>query len=87
MNPIQWNTVPQIFTAVISFIKLMLIPIGAGMVIYAAFLYITAGGSPQKATQAHQAITWTVIGIIMVLIGSGVFKAVCDILGVVTVVC
>lgn len=33
----------------------------------AAFLYITSGGSEEKITQAKRAITWAVVGLVIVI--------------------
>lgn len=49
----------------------ILIPIGAVvavmMIMYAGFLYVTAGGDPGKIKTAHQALTWAVIGAAILL--------------------
>jgi hypothetical protein len=42
------------------------------LVLYAAFLYITAAGDSEKITKAGQTITYAVVGIIVALLASGV---------------
>jgi hypothetical protein len=49
----------------------ILIPIGGVvavlMIMYAGFLYVTAGGNEAKIKTAHQALTWAVIGAAILL--------------------
>lgn len=49
----------------------ILIPIGGVvavmMIMYAGFLYVTAGGNPAQISKAHQALLWAVIGAAILL--------------------
>lgn len=61
-------TIPGLIRAIVNNI---LIPIGGVvavmMIMYAGFLYVTAGGNETKIKTAHQALTWAVIGAAILL--------------------
>lgn len=38
------------------------VPLSAVMIMYAGFLYVTAGGKEAQVTKAHQALLWSVVG-------------------------
>ena len=86
-NPIQYGTIPAIINAVGNLIWSLAIPAGIIMIIYAGWLYIFGGACPQSVQKAHSAITWAILGIILVIIGSGIAKTICGILGVKSSVC
>jgi len=50
-------------------IALVLTPI---IVVYAGFLYITAGGNEEKIKRANKVLIWALIGLAVVLIAKGV---------------
>lgn len=64
------------FIAVI--IKEILMPIGGVvavlMIMWAGFLYVTAGGNETQIKKAHEALTWAVIGA-AILLGAWVISA------------
>ena len=66
-SPIAAETIPQILDALITFARMIITPLTAIAVMVAAFLYITSGGSEEKITQAKRAITWAVIGLVIVI--------------------
>lgn len=81
-NPISYYTIPQIIGAIGNLVWSLAIPVGVVMIIYAAWLYVVSGGSPGNIQKAHTAITWAIIGLILVLVGSGLSKTICSIIGV-----
>ena len=47
------------------------IPIAVAMIVYAGILFLTSQGDPGKITKARQVLTYAVIGLAIILIGSG----------------
>lgn len=47
------------------------IPIAVAMIVYAGILFLTSGGDTSKVTKARQVLTYAVIGLAIILIGSG----------------
>lgn len=65
--PIQAKTIDQIVSILITFAEAVITPLSALAVMIAAFLYITAGGSEERVTKGHRALTYGVVGIAIVL--------------------
>lgn len=68
VNPFKGN---DIKTFIETIIKEILLPIGAVvavlMIMWAGFLYVTAGGDPGRIKKAHDALLWAVIGAAILL--------------------
>lgn len=47
------------------------IPIAVAMIVYAGILFLTAAGEPAKVTKAKDVLKWAVVGLAIILIGSG----------------
>lgn len=68
-NPITFSTIPDLLMAVLNVMIVVSIPIVVLFLIYAGFLYVTARGDEQKIKDASSALTYGVIGGV-VIIGS-----------------
>ncbi|KKU49530.1 MAG: hypothetical protein A2633_01850 [Candidatus Sungbacteria bacterium RIFCSPHIGHO2_01_FULL_47_32] len=77
----------QLLRLIGDFIFKISIPVAIVAILYAAFLYLTAGGSEQKVKAAHQTLMWTVAGIAIVLAAAGLVMVVCDFLNVKSGMC
>ena len=55
-----------------------------GMMLWAAYTYLTAGGNADKVSQAKGMIVWAIIGIIVIVSASLVVQIVGSVLGVKT---
>ncbi len=64
----------------ISFVDVGII-IAPIFLIFAGFLFMTAGGDPAKLQTAKNLILWTLIGLGILLIGSGLISILREILG------
>lgn len=73
-NPFKQDTIKGLIETIVNDI---LIPIGAViavmMIMYAGFMYVTAGGDPAKIKKAHDALLWAVIGA-AILLGAWVIE-------------
>ncbi|MEX2090615.1 MAG: pilin [Candidatus Paceibacterota bacterium] len=47
------------------------IPIAVVMIVYSGVLFLTAQGNPQQVTKAKDVLKWAVVGLAIILIGSG----------------
>ena len=47
------------------------IPIAVAMIVYSGILFLTAAGEPAKITKARDVLKWAVVGLVIILIGSG----------------
>jgi uncharacterized membrane protein YjfL (UPF0719 family) len=66
-NPIQSESITELLTAILDILLTLAIPILVLMVMYAGFLYVTAQGDETKVKKAHSALTWAVVGGVIVL--------------------
>ena len=67
-NPFKQNTIVGLINTILDEI---LMPVGGVvavvMIMWAGFLYVTAGGDPGQITKAHEALKWAVIGAAILL--------------------
>ncbi len=68
-------------TKIVDAITPIAISIAVIMIIYAGFLFMTAGGNEDKISTARKALIWSLVGLAVILIGSGFVKIIEDILG------
>lgn len=51
------------------------------VVLWSAYLFLTAGGDPKKIATAKQALFWAIIGAVVIIIGQGIILVVRDFFG------
>ena len=66
-NPLKFNSFPEFFTGLLHIIVIFAIPIIILMIIYAGFLYVMARGSEEQVTKASRALTYAVLGGLIIL--------------------
>ena len=78
-------TKAETFTGLIEGIIDAITPIAIAaaviMIIYAGFLFMTAGGNDDKISIARKALIWSLVGLAVILIGSGLVDIIEEILG------
>ena len=62
-NPLKFGTIGELINYIADFIIIIALPIATIMVVYAAFLFITAGGGDERVKKAKTIITLAIIGI------------------------
>jgi uncharacterized membrane protein len=77
-NYLKGDTITELIEKVTSFALNLVTPIVVLMSLYSAFLILTAAGDPKKITQGKQALTWTVVGLTVILISHGLIQIVGD---------
>jgi hypothetical protein len=65
-NPITFGKIPELLLAVINVLLVIALPIIVFYLIYAGFLYVAARGKPEELKQANQALTFGIIGGVIV---------------------
>lgn len=75
-NPIGFNTFGELVAAILNIVVTIGIPIAALFIIYAGFLFVTAGGNDEKLKKAKQALLAAVIGTAILLAASVIADAI-----------
>jgi len=70
-NPLSGDGLSSIIDPIIGFIFKISVVVVPVLVIYGAFMIITAAGDAEKIKQAKQIIFWTLVGFIIVLLSRG----------------
>lgn len=71
-NPFgKTDSFTKVATKIITWIRDIAILVAVGMIIWAGILFMTAAGSPDKITKARNALLWALVGLAIVIIGTG----------------
>lgn len=81
-NPLNGgpNTIFDVIDVVSRFLLQLSVPIGVLAILYAGFLFLTAGPKPARVEQAKKILTYTVIGLAIIFIGRGFITLIFSIL-------
>jgi len=71
-NPLQHNDIASLIHGIGTWIRNIGLVLATVVILWAAFMYLTSGGSEEKIAQAKKALLWAVVGIAILLIGSGI---------------
>lgn len=66
-NPLAFGSIQELLSAILGVVILIAIPFVVFFIIYAGFLYVTARGNAQQVQQATTALTYAVIGGVLIL--------------------
>ena len=66
-NPIAFNSIQEFLVAILNIIIVIATPIVVIFIILAGFKYVTARGNPAKITEATQALTYAIIGGVLII--------------------
>lgn len=80
-NPITSDNFQAIVLKIANWAVAIAAPVVSVMVIWAGYLYLTGGGNPEQIKKATQALTWAVIGFIVVLAAASVSALIRSVLG------
>lgn len=67
-NPLGYENLTEFLYAVINFLFLISLPIGALMIVIAAFWLLISAGEPEKIKKARDIIIWTLAGILVLFL-------------------
>lgn len=80
-NPIAADDFKDIVVRIANWAVAIAAPVVSLVVIWAGYLYLTGGGKPEQIKKATQALTWAVIGFIVVLIARGAAELIKNVTG------
>jgi hypothetical protein len=66
-NPLKSCSISELFLAIIDILLIFAIPIIVLFIMYAGLLYVTARGDTAQISKAHLALTWAIVGGVIVL--------------------
>jgi hypothetical protein len=66
-NPLQVNSIQELLLAILNIVIILALPVIVFFIIYAGFLYVTARGNAAQVEQATRALTYAVIGGVLIL--------------------
>lgn len=71
-NPLGVSNINDLIGKIIDGLIVFATPVAAAMVIWAAYLFMTSAGEPDKITTARSALLWTVVGYVILLLAKGI---------------
>lgn len=81
-NPLEYDSIEAIISAVVSFITMVAFAIAPIIFIWGGFKFFFAGGDPGKAKEATNLIKWAVIGLAIIIVANGIILVIKDVIGV-----
>jgi len=66
-NPLQYDKIEDIIKAITGFLKILAIPIASAMIIISGIQYLLSAGNVEKSQKAKKTITYTLIGLAIIL--------------------
>jgi hypothetical protein len=66
-NPLEFPSISDLLSAILNVLVVIATPIIVFMIIYAGFMYVTARGNPEQIKTASRALTYAVIGGLVVI--------------------
>lgn len=81
-NPLETESVEEILGRIAKFLRLVAFALVPIMAIIVGFMFLTAGGEPEKIKKARDFLLWMAIGVVVILISSGLVSLIKEILGV-----
>jgi hypothetical protein len=66
-NPLRMNTLEELLIAILNLIMILMVPVIVFFIIWAGFLYVTARGNVAQVQQATKALTFAIIGAVIIL--------------------
>jgi Type IV secretion system pilin len=76
ISPLGDVTIKSFLLSLIDVVMILAIPLIVFFIIYSGFLYVTAQGNPEKIKQASKALTYAVIGALLILGATAIVKIV-----------
>ena len=69
--PIPAGSFEELINSIINFLFYLAFAVAPIMIIYAGFLMMTAGGSPEQLKRAKTIILWTLVALAIILLAKG----------------
>lgn len=66
-NPLASSSIEELLVAILRVLIIIATPIVIMFIVYAGFLYVTAQGNAQQVQQATRALTYAIIGGVIII--------------------
>lgn len=66
-NPLRMDSLEELLVAILNLIMVLMVPVMVFFIIFAGFKYVTARGNPGTIEEATKALTYAVIGAVIIL--------------------
>lgn len=80
-NPIAFDSIEKLLVAILNIIIVIATPIVVIFIILAGFKYVTARGNPAKITEATQALTYAIIGGVLIIGAVAIARIIANLVG------
>ena len=80
-NPLKYNSVDSVLTAVLSTLQSIVVTLSIIMIIVGAVMYILSAGNESRVTQAKVAITAAMVGLALAIAAPAFLKEIGELLG------
>ncbi len=70
-NPLQSETIWGLFNGLINLALKIALPLAVVLIVYSGIMFLFSRGNPGAITKARTILTWTVVGLAVLLIGKG----------------
>jgi len=66
-NPLNVDTIEELIEGILNIVLILAVPVIVFFIIYAGFLYATARGNPEQVKKATTALTYAIIGGVLII--------------------
>lgn len=80
-NPLEADSFAELIEDIIDWVANIGILIAVGMIIYSGVLFMIAGGKDEDITKAKKTLTWSLVGLAILIMGKNWVTLVRSILG------
>ena len=80
-NPLEADSFAELIEDIIEWVANIGILIAVGMIIYSGVLFMIAGGNDENITKARKTLTWSLVGLAILIMGRNWVTLVRSILG------
>lgn len=81
-NPLEADSFTELIENIINFLFTISLPVGALMIVVAAYTFLTSAGDPEKIKTAKNIIIWTLVGIVVLFLSLALISLLKEALGV-----
>jgi hypothetical protein len=81
-NPLADDDIVSILNKIWKFLYILALALVPLIAIIAGFMFLTAGGEPEKIRKARNLLLWMAVGVVIILLAGGIVKVIKMILGV-----
>jgi hypothetical protein len=81
-NPLEYDTFEELIEAIIDFIYKIALVLATLFIVIAGFYFVTSSGDPAKIETGKRIILYTLIGLLIIILSTGLIAVIKSVLGV-----